>query len=1082
MTYRYIKRSNRLYKAIILLISIIAIELINYDIIKSGVKLSSGVKFDNPLPLYGNKGGNDIVIFILDSSSSMQDYGIHEQTEGIAYWDSDRFKDAVFSFANVSYGKKGQPCSTCRDYAKETGIIPVARFISDLPFSMQDCLINGDGYCNVVGSHNDSFTGAWAALHCNVREEPCNNWQQNVDGVCTGIFYPGPANLIVMKAAMMRMLEQFNGAYKIAAFTASDSDAHVIQVCGNGVVPLSQHGLLFDVDETIENKKKLIQGLHAVGNASLSEILYEVYRYLRGENSYLYPELKYNSPIKDACDRIHIIVISDGVYEKALDTPPVIDLDGDGILADEIAYKLANEDLSKEYEGEQKAQVHSIYYILKNAPDREYRVMGQTLMRDVAQTGDGNYYEPSDMLIIEDKLGEVVGANIRTRIDGYTAGTRSWDYFTRDRDVFLMRSNTFNNLGSTDKYLMQDGIIEAIYPDVEPLAESGKKLRERSYQSRKIYTVVPDKPNLGVIEFKAGAKYWDELRSYLKKVWGEKPLGLTIEDIVDYIRGNDYYESWQHGNLRSRCWYGDCGGWKQGASWESPVFSSNRPLPTGFPDKLLEEFADEIKNRRKVVFVPANNGMIHCFNASNMEELWAFIPPGYLKELLSYAQSRWYRKDLTPRIKVFDLRISTPSGRHWDTFLIGVYGLTINGVFALKVTSHQKPEWLWEDFSTGFYAKNTVSYYYQMLIPGYPNKQGDALLIIPTGYGTNYNKKILIKHPLSGNNVKEIDLDDGQPGNEDSEIAMIQNKIFACNDPMYKTGDVLVYDNRGKLYDLSICNSGIPIVKSISKPTPKDKEFGMWNMLNGKYLNAGLNYVIAGDGILLTKEHLNDLSYHSISISAPHNSDFPVEDSLIAKYEMENEDSWVTIAGGDKSKKHILINLPHAGERALNIYNSNSLSQSYQIIKTVYYEAEGCEAKIPNSSLIVIPRMNFSIIKNQPWIDLRSEYLNHENLSSFIDINGDRIIDEKDVINGKKVYGKSFDGYIAEIIQQSNIKDMVQHYNIILIDSEPDNSMIYRSRIEHIDVKVEPSYEIIYKKVITLPKVDKVEYPEVRDD
>lgn len=1079
----YNKDSNRLIRFLILVTCLFLSVIVNNLKGGSKISLSGNVrKYDNPLPLYGERAGDDIVIFVLDASSSMQDYGIHEQTADITYWDSVRFKDGVFRFANVSYGKEGEVCPTCRSYAKESGIVPAARFILDLPVSLQECLANGGGYCSVAGEHNDYFTGEWAHSRCNSYGEPCSNWQQDNDGACTGIFYPGTANIVVMKAAMMRMLEQFNDVYRISAFTASDNSIDEVEVCGDGVLPLRQHGLLFNVDDSKGVKDSAIKALHARGNASLGEILYEVYLYLKGGNSHLNPGIRYKSPIKDICDRVHVIVISDGVYERSMDTPPVVDEDGDGVVSDEVAYKLAHEDLSSELEGDQKATVHSMYYVLKNAPDREYRVMGQAVMRDIAESGEGNYYEPSDMLIIEDRLDEVVGDSRRARLDAYTAGAQSWDYYGGERDVFLVRSNTFNNLGSTDKYIMEDGVMEGIYPEVEPVAESGKRLRQRSYQSRVIFTVIPDKISLGVVELKVGAKHWQELREYLKKVWGENPAGLTIEDIVDYIRGNDYYESWQHGNLRARCWYGDCGGWKQAASWQRPIFSSDRPLPTGMPDESLEEFAERIKQRRKVVFVPANNGIIHCFDATNMEEKWAFIPPAYLSELLNYSKLRWYQKDLTPQIKVFDLKISTPEGVSWETLLIGNYGLTVAGVFALKITDHQKPEWLWQVLDTGTYLNNSVSYYYQMGMPGYPNKQGGALLIFPSGYGQNVKKRIFIRHPLSSTNIKVIDLDDGQPGNQDSEIIMIRNKIFACEDPAFKNGDILVYDNEGRVYDISICDIDSPVIKFVSKPTVKDKGYGMWNMLNSSSYDAGLNYIAAGDGMLLLKEHLKDVTRHSISISAPHSTDFPSDEGEVARYEVKDTYSWLTVVGGNKGKKHILIELPHDGERLISLVNSSTLSSSYHLGKTVYYKGSVCDAKIPYSSLMVFPRMYFSIIKDKPWIELRSEYLVHKNMTAFIDVNGDGIINDGDLIEGRKVYGKSFDGFISDIRQHFSSKRMMQHLNIILIEAESGSDSIYRSRLEHLDIAVEPSYEVVYRKLITVPKIDKDEYPSLNKE
>jgi hypothetical protein len=275
-----------------------------------------------------------------------------------------------------------------------------------------------------------------------------------------------------------------------------------------------------------------------------------------------------------------------------------------------------------------------------------------------------------------------------------------------------------------------------------------------------------------------------------------------------------------------------------------------------------------------------------------------------------------------------------------------------------------------------------------------------------------------------------------------------------------------------------LSNAGI---KSVAKPTADGKKYGMWNMMRGKYSNASSNYIMTGDGVLLLKEDLKDLETHNISISAPHNIDFPDDESQVAKYQLEENNQWLTIAGGDKGKNYILINFQHPGERLMDLFSFSTLFHSYHIGKTAFYKAEGCEDKVPHSSLIIIPRDYFSIIKYQPWMSIRSEYLKHKNMSAFIDVNGDGIIKDDDLIEGKVVYGKSYDGYVSDIRMQLNNKKMTEHINVILINSEPDDDEIYRSRIEHVDIVAEPSYEIIYKKVKTIPNVKRDEYPRINN-
>jgi len=702
-------------------------------------------------------------------------------------------------------------------------------------------------------------------------------------------------------------------------------------------------------------------------------------------------------------------------------------------------------------------------------------MMGESLMKDIADSGFGKYYAPSDLLIIEDQLDNLIGDQSRVRIDGYTAGTQSWDYYTTDRNVYLVRSDTFDNLGSLDKYLMKDGVIDKIYPDANPLYESGKRLRARSYEDRLIYTIIPTKPAYGLVEFKVGAEHWEELRKFLKQIWGEKPNGISIEGLVNYIRGNDYYESWRHGNLRSRCWYWDCGGWKQAAGWQKPIYLSNRPMPTGVPDKEFSIFAKEISHRRKAIILAANNGMVHCFREEDMEEMWAFIPPGYLKELVSYSASKWYQKDLTSRLWLYDLRISELGGMKWRSILIGAYGPTVKGVYALDISKPYEPKWLWEDESVGYYTGQNITYLYQIKQAGYPNKQGGALLIIPSGYFEIPDKFLLLKHPVSGLTINKIDLNIIK-GNEGSEIIELYPKINDCWNANQQS-NIILFDDKGYLYEINLCDA-LEAKINFYKPTPDNKQIGLANFQLGKYYNAGLNYLIFSDGRLMQKADIEDNSTHSLYIFGPHNKGYPNDDNDVAKYNFEVvEGNWLAIDGKEKGKNYINIQFANSGERLFKIWQCSSLLESPFIGETVYYPEVECGQKIPHTNFLILPKKNFLLWKNKPWGEIRSEYFNHQLSEPYIDTNNDGLINEADLINGKIIYGKAFNGYVADVRRFRNLEKMIEYLNIIIIGDTPDNEGIYRSELRHLIIKAEPSYEILYKKIIAIPNIKKEGYP-----
>ncbi|MBX3664716.1 MAG: hypothetical protein KF834_03430 [Burkholderiales bacterium] len=109
-------------------------------------------------------------------------------------------------------------------------------------------------------------------------------------------------------------------------------------------------------------------------------------------------------------------------------------------------------------------------------------------------------------------------------------------------------------------------------------------------------------------------------------------------------------------------------------------------------------------NRTPMVYVAANDGMLHAFYAgANVsdplggEERWAFIPTMVLPNLYkladnNYANLRRYYVDGTPTVgDVYD-----PVNNVWKTILVGGLNAGGRGYYALDVTDPGNPKGLWE--------------------------------------------------------------------------------------------------------------------------------------------------------------------------------------------------------------------------------------------------------------------------------------------------------------------------------------------------------------------------------------------------
>ncbi len=157
--------------------------------------------------------------------------------------------------------------------------------------------------------------------------------------------------------------------------------------------------------------------------------------------------------------------------------------------------------------------------------------------------------------------------------------------------------------GSIKKYSISltDGSLGA-----NPV-DAGEKLKAKNAADRKIYTRTDGTVRL--------------FNTNLDK----KYLGASDDDerrkIVGFVRGeSDYNKEY----------------WKLGDTFHSEVRVIGSPSAY-FDDprspSAFQTFRDSKKGRERIVVAGANDGQLHVFSASTMEEKWSFIPPNLLPKL-----------------------------------------------------------------------------------------------------------------------------------------------------------------------------------------------------------------------------------------------------------------------------------------------------------------------------------------------------------------------------------------------------------------------------------------------------------------
>lgn len=123
-----------------------------------------------------------------------------------------------------------------------------------------------------------------------------------------------------------------------------------------------------------------------------------------------------------------------------------------------------------------------------------------------------------------------------------------------------------------------------------------------------------------------------------------------------------------------------------------PVYVKTPPF--NYSENNYQSFKTGL-SRNGAVYVAANDGMLHAFDATTGTELWAYIPSFVLPNLKAladdnYANAHQFYVDGSPTVS------DVWSGSAWRTILVGGLNAGGKGYYALDVTNPSAPKVLWE--------------------------------------------------------------------------------------------------------------------------------------------------------------------------------------------------------------------------------------------------------------------------------------------------------------------------------------------------------------------------------------------------
>lgn len=255
--------------------------------------------------------------------------------------------------------------------------------------------------------------------------------------------------------------------------------------------------------------------------------------------------------------------------------------------------------------------------------------------------------------------------------------------------------------------------------------------------------------------------------------WGDlstaQQAALKSEDVLNWLRGDQSKEKSSGGTLRNRAVrLGDIIN-------SDPYFVGSEDYGYGTAGVLSEEIratyvvrklSETFKKRKKMLYVGANDGMLHGFNAETGVEEFAYVPNvvGY-GNLYNLAQSDYlhrYLVDGPPRAADAHIKGVGDSVAAWRTVLVGSTGAGGKGYFALDVENPAamgENKVLWEFPNPGVPAVDAdelgLAIGQASIVLG---ENGQWLAIFGNGYNSKSQKaQLFIVDLETGKLVKRID-------------------------------------------------------------------------------------------------------------------------------------------------------------------------------------------------------------------------------------------------------------------------------------------------------------------------------------
>jgi type IV pilus assembly protein PilY1 len=644
-------------------VSIILISLIGHSVVP--------LSFANDTDLYmaSGEGVEPNLLIMFDNSGSMND-----EVQAYYYDSSHVYDPLVVPQANKN---------TVYYKTNSGSWVLFANSISDVACSAARTALTNLG--NYIGGTSSNCKSTSKTLRT-------GNYQNYLTSIGGDETLP---KLTIAKKVVSDFLNTINNV-RVGVMIFNNNEGGRIQSSVKNLTDANRAQLIADIND--------IDGLT---NTPLAETLYEAGLYFKGGASKFNSHVVYVSPIEYSCQRNYVIIVTDG--EPTEDRNAILgqvigDRNGDGKepggahevhydnngsdYLDDVAKYLYETDLSSSLSGQQNVITYTIGFTISS-----------DLLERTAAAGHGRYFYANNAQQLADVFQNVVDEILSkstsfvapivpvSRMERTTAGdkiylalfkplrSRVWSGNIKKFAVAQTESGGVHTgdildtrglkaVDSRGQFLptalsywstaMDGGDVEK--------GGVGEALLKRS-TARSIYTY------LGNTDLTHSTNAFTTGNNLITP--GTLGLGSDSsekDNLIKFVHGYDAYD--ENGNANTT----------EKRDWILGAFIHSRPYLIHYPS-------------RDVIFAGSNDGMLHAFDDSTGDELWAFIPPNLLTQLQAlHADVNLAFVDGSPKAYLaYDA-----NGEMSKAILLFGERRGGNRYYALDVTDPLKPKYLWD--------------------------------------------------------------------------------------------------------------------------------------------------------------------------------------------------------------------------------------------------------------------------------------------------------------------------------------------------------------------------------------------------